>query len=493
MRSRTAAVLVGVALMAAACGARANRSQVSAAARLYGGGAGGGGLAPGQAGADSGGGAGGGGGALSPGQAPAGAGSGGAGAATGAAASAGGAAGAGGGPGSTLPPGGNGGATDVGVTGNSVTVANISILTGPVPGLFAGAVNGTDAFLQYQNSLGGVFGRRLNLAAADDQFDCGQNKALTESYLPKAFAFVGSFSLFDNCGAQVISANPGVPDVHNALALDAQKEPNNFSSQPIRQGSALGPIDYFKAQSPGAVTAAASLIGDVQSAKDAWVGERAAMVHEGYQFSYERIYEPTETDFTADVVQMRAKGVKLLILIAADVKSIARIESAAAQQNFHPQITALGASAYDPQLIPLAGAQSLEGVYLYLPSALYLGEDRGTNKEVDLFLTWLKRTHPNANADLFTAYGWASARLFVEALQAAGQANGGKATRAGVLAALKNIHKFDSNGLLASGDPAGKGPPTCYVIIKIQGGKFVRVDDPPGGFRCDGTYFLAGG
>ncbi|HMC53304.1 MAG TPA: ABC transporter substrate-binding protein, partial [Acidimicrobiales bacterium] len=286
---------------------------------------------------------------------------------------------------------------------------------------------------------------------------------------------------------------PGVPDVHNALALDAQKEPNNFSSQPIRQGSALGPIDYFKSKAPDAITSAASLIGDVQSAKDAWIGERAAMVHEGYQFTYERIYEPTETDFTADIVQMRAKGVKLLILIAADVKSIARIESKAAEQNFHPEITALGASAYDPLLIPLAGARALEGAYLYLPTAMYLGEDRGSNQEVDLFLTWLKKTHPNANPDLFTAYGWGSARLFVQALQAAGQANGGKATRAGVIAALKNVHKFDSNGLMAVADPAAKAPPTCYVIVRVQGGKFVRVDDPPGAFRCDGQYFFAGG
>ncbi|HMC41711.1 MAG TPA: ABC transporter substrate-binding protein, partial [Acidimicrobiales bacterium] len=276
MRHRTAALLVGVALTAAACGARASHSQVTAAARLYGGGAGGGVLGPGQQGAE--GGASGAPGALTPGQAGASAGGS---AAAGGASAAGGAvaASAAGGSASPAPPGGNGGATDVGVTANSITVANISILTGPVPGLFAGAVNGTDAFLQYQNSLGGVFGRRLNLAAADDQFDCGQNKALTESYVPKAFAFVGSFSLFDNCGAQVLSANPGVPDVHNALALDAQKEPNNFSSQPIRQGSALGPIDYFKSKAPGAITAAASLIGDVQSARDAWVGERAAMVH----------------------------------------------------------------------------------------------------------------------------------------------------------------------------------------------------------------------
>jgi ABC-type branched-subunit amino acid transport system substrate-binding protein len=168
------------------------------------------------------------------------------------------------------------------------------------------------------------------------------------------------------------------------------------------------------------------------------------------------------------------------------VKGIARIAQQAKQQNFHPDLTILGASAYDPQLIPLGTADALEGMHVYLPTAMYLGEDRAANKEVDLFLTWLKKTHPSANADLFTAYGWASARLFVQALQAAGP----QAKRATLLAALKNIHQFDSNGFIQPGDPAGKNPGWCYVIVDIKGGKFVRAPDSASGFRCDGSYNL---
>src|SRR5204862_8117681 len=130
--------------------------------------------------------------------------------------------------------GNNGGNTDVGVTGNSITVSNVSILSGPVPGLFAGALNGTDAYFQYQNSQGGVYGRQLKVLARDDAFDCGQNKSLTESDIPKAFAFVGSFSLYDNCGAQVLASHPDVPDVHNALSIDAAHLASNFSPQPLR-------------------------------------------------------------------------------------------------------------------------------------------------------------------------------------------------------------------------------------------------------------------
>jgi ABC-type branched-subunit amino acid transport system substrate-binding protein len=380
--------------------------------------------------------------------------------------------------------GDNGGSTDVGVTGNSITVSNVSILTGPVPGLFAGAFNGTDAYFQYVNSQGGVYGRQLKVLPRDDQFDCGQNKTLTESDIPKVFAFVGSFSLYDNCGGQALAAHPDVPDVHNALSVQAAGLPNNFSPQPLRTGAPTGPFQYFKDKQPGAVGKAGSLVGDVQSAKDAWVGIKGTMQKVGYNFVYDQLYSPTQTDFTADIVSMRSQGVQTLVLVSADVKGIARIEQQAEQQNWHPALTILGASAYDPQLIPLAGASALEGVHVYLPTAMYLGEDRGSNAEVNLFLTWLKKTHPSANGDLFTVYGWTSARLFVQALQAAGP----QAKRATLIGALKNVHQFDSNGILGPADPGAKGPDHCYVIVDIKGGKFVRAPDSASGYRCDGGY-----
>ena len=446
----TVVILTLLALLAAGCGSRANKAQVAEALRVGGPGGGGGtggGTTAGGSGAGT----------------------------TGASSNA-------------APAGGNGGATDVGVTATSITMANVSILTGPVPGLFAGAVNGTDAFFAYQNSQGGVFGRQLKLKVGDDQFDCSRNKAVTQSYITQVFAFVGSFSLYDDCGAQVFAQNTGVPDVHAALARGAQKEVNNFSPQPIRQGASLGPFQWAKSKYPDAITKSASLIGDVQSARDAWEGQSKAMESIGYKFIYTRLYEPTETDFTSDIVKMRANKVQNLVLIAADVKGIARIESAAKQQNWRPQLTLLGASAYDPTLIPLAGADAVEGAFLFLPSAMYLGEDSG-NKEVGLFNTWLKKTHPNANADLFTVFGWSSARLFVQALQAAGP----KATRAGVMAELRKVNKFDSNTLLASAGPASKTPPVCFVIIQVKGGKFARVDPAGDGYDCNSSYFMLPG
>src|SRR5688572_32624093 len=55
----------------------------------------------------------------------------------------------------------NGGATDVGVTADTITLGTVTTLSGPVPGLFLGASLGVQAFAAYVNSQGGINGRKL--------------------------------------------------------------------------------------------------------------------------------------------------------------------------------------------------------------------------------------------------------------------------------------------------------------------------------------------
>jgi ABC-type branched-subunit amino acid transport system substrate-binding protein len=477
-RGRRLVALGAALLLVAACGSRANPGQV---AEALGNGAGTGvGRATGATGVGTAGGAGTGpGGAAVAASSDAGAGPGDAGT-------------AGGGPdaANAAPDGGNGGATDIGVTADSITVANISILTGPVPGLFAGAPKGVQAYFAYINSQGGIYGRQLKVESQDDQFDCGINKATTEEDLTKYFTFVGSFSLFDDCGGEVLQAHPDVPDIQVPLGPTLQTLPNNFAPQPVRAGASTGPFQYIKDHHPNAITKVGSLIGNVDAAKSGWLNAKATMESLGYQVVYERIFQPTETDFTADIVQMKAKGVQLLTLSSADVKTMGRVEAKAQQQGWKPEVTLLGAAGYDNTLFTLAGSNdALEGDYLYLPTAMYLGEDRQDVPEVDTFLTWLNNVAPGANVDLFTVYGWASAELFVQALKDAGP----QATRASLMASLQKIDQFDGNGMLAPGGPASKTPATCYIMAQVHDGKFQRVDSPPGQFRCDGTYFFRQG
>ena len=376
-----------------------------------------------------------------------------------------------------------GGATDVGVTANSISLGNVSLLTGPVPGLFRGAVAGTQAFFAYQNSVGGVCGRKLQLDARDDQFDTNQNRAQYQDLLGKAFGFVGSFSVVDQGGAQVLSQHGDVPDVSQALSRSHVALPNNFSIAPIIPGWRLGSLNYFKAKfGPEVIEHMAYFVENAQSAVDAIEGEIKGAESVGYKFVYHRTVEPTEANFSSDVVSMQRAGVKG-IFFAGETGVFVRMAKAMKQQNFSVPFANWGGNAYDPAFVTSDAAPATNGSILDQQLAMYAGEDN--IPEVQLFDKWLKQVAPDRKPDIFAAYGWESGRLFVQALTAAGA----KPTRANVMAELKKIDNFDGNGMLAPAGPASKRPPTCFIIINVQGGKFVRAD-PPSGFICDrGGYY----
>src|SRR3954451_16646163 len=405
------AIVVAMMLVTAGCGARLSKAQLAKAA------AGGGqNVSSGAAGGDEG--------AASGADQTAAGGSSGSGGGGGAASAAGGAsagksAAGGQAQGAASSCGASGGNTDVGVTADKITLANVSLLTGPVPGLFKGAKDGTQAFFDYQNSLGGVCGRKLVLDPRDDQFDANQNKSQYQDAIGKDFGFVGSFSVVDDGGASALAAHPDVPDVAYALSHAPFNLPNNFSPQPLPPGWRLGSLNYFKAKfGPQVIEHMAYFVEDAQSAKDAMAGEVAAAQSVGYKFAYHRLIEPTEANFSPDVVSMQQNGVKG-VFFAGDVGVFVRMAKAMKQQNFSVPFANWGANAYDPAFATSDAVSATNGSVLDQQLAMYGGEDT-TLPEVQLSNTCLRRVGPARHRDIFGAHGWESARVFVQALAAAG-------------------------------------------------------------------------
>lgn len=392
-----------------------------------------------------------------------------------------------GGVGTPAPAGGNGGATDVGVTANSILLGNVSDLSGPVPGLFEGAVNGTLAYFAYVNSQGGVYGRQLRLTVGDGQTDCGQNQNQHSQLLSKVFAFVGSFSVYDDCGARVLEANRNVPEISYALSAKALNLPNYFSPSPLPKGYPTGMFQYWKSKYGSAVTQAGSLAPNVPAALASWEGIRDAAQSVGWDFKYFRKYSPTEQDFTADVQRMQRDGIKIIYLSTSEVAQVAQIKQAADEQDYHPIFIAPVAYAEDfvERVGGPAAAEGIQGSSLY---PMFFGrEDARSIPAVALFQQWMGRVNPNAPINLFALYSWTSAQLFVQALKAAGP----RATRGGLMAELRKIHSYTADGLLPERDPAGKTASQCYILWEFRGGGFRRVNSPAETYRCDGRYYRA--
>ena len=76
------------------------------------------------------------------------------------------------------------------------------------------------------------------------------------------------------------------------------------------------------------------------------------------------------SDFTSDVVRMRDSGVKLVYLLAVDDKSTARFAKAMQAQNYKPEVFAINASGYDPDVLALAG-NAVEGMLVTMSLAMF--------------------------------------------------------------------------------------------------------------------------
>ena len=359
-----------------------------------------------------------------------------------------------------------------------------------MPGLFKGALVGTDAYLAYQNSLGGLDGRKFKLLSGDDQFSCNLNQSLTQQFLSQVIAFTGSFSLQDNCGGQVLAANPTMPNVSETLNTSTSQLPNTFSPSPLQPGWQLGPLEFYKSMFPQAIKHVGELIAGVPSSETQAAGQDAAMEHEGYQIVYSRTYGPLESDFTTDVIKMQQAGVQAVNLTAVDANVAAKFMQEAHTQGFHPALVFSGGPIYTSDFVQEAGGASVvDGMYLNQTQALYLGGDADSVPAVGQFLKWVHGLYPGFAPDIFTIYGWTSAALYVQGLKNAGSSP----TSQTLLHALGQVHEFTADGLLAQSDPAGKQPASCYLLARITNGQFVRTDMPASGFRCDAPYYTAPG
>jgi ABC-type branched-subunit amino acid transport system substrate-binding protein len=374
-------------------------------------------------------------------------------------------------------------ASGPGISATTITAGVLADVSGPVPGLFQGGVNGVDAYFQYINSLGGVDGRKLAMKFEDSQLSCaGAQNAATE-LAPSTFAIVGSWADYDNCEVPVFKANPDLIQVGYPLTNDFRVLPNVFTPRPSPAGFYTGPFIYLHQQYPTA-TKAASLYSGTPAGEVNWNYQKAALASAGINAVYARGIQPTETDFTADIVRMKNEGVNFILEDDVDVRTIARMLNEAQQQNFRPTVFD-AAVGYDNNLLKLTNPGAAEGMLFDEPFSLFLGQDSSTVPEVSLFLQWLKKTHPDSPVDLFAMYSWASAALYVDALKAAGP----NLTRASLLTALQGIHSFTDNGMVAQSDPGSGGPPTCWLIGEVKNNNFQRLT-PSSGFTCNPDGYL---
>lgn len=398
--------------------------------------------------------------------------------------------GGGGGGGEGATPGGGGGGgggggaaacsgggdSDVGVSAKEIKVGNVSTISGPVAGFGQTGVNGVKAYFNYKNSQGGVCGRKLKLITADDRLDVGVNRSETEKLKSQVFAFVGGTTIVDDGGAGVLKGTK-IPDVGLSVGEARIAMDNNFSPNPINLASggngAAHILKYFKAEY--GVSKAALVAPNQAVARGRGNAYKKDLADAGIQVVFEKEVPVAETNYSSVAAGIESSGADI-VLTVLEITGMTRLAKALDQAGYHPKVPFYGAQAYGKKFIQQAGSGA-NGTILGLSYSIF--EDAPNNPPVATFLEWYQRTNPGADIDFFAVMSWVSADMFVKGLEG----SGGPPKRDAVFAKMKTFTKYDAGGMIAPINPAQKKGATCFMVTKVEGGKWKRIF-PASGFKC---------
>lgn len=388
--------------------------------------------------------------------------------------------------------------TEVGVSADEITITVMADTGSPLaPGLFQANIDAVKAYADVVNEEGGVGCRKLVVKEWDSKLDATESKNGLISACGDSVAMVGNNSLFNpdvspmsGC-VDKAGAATGLPDIA-ALANDINQQCNATTfmiqgvSEPctVREGqrplkAMVGPSKFYLGIEPdlhGVYMVPGDLPTTVQSATylingaaDAGVVWDAALKISG---------RDEQAAFTPKIAIAKAANATFIYNGSNDKAMIKMRKEAAAQGLDSVTVWGCSLACYTPTFIAEGGAD-VEGTYVWMQFIPF--EEADTNEEATRYVEAI-------GADKVTSFGaqaWQAAVTFKEVVDGIVAEQGPNAiTRAAILDALQNGGERTANGYMSPKDL--KGFSSCFMIMQVQDGEFVRVyPEAKGEFDCD--------
>jgi ABC-type branched-subunit amino acid transport system substrate-binding protein len=380
-------------------------------------------------------------------------------------------------PATSVPPGGNGGATDTGVTPTTITITTASDISGVQAGLFKSTHQAMQALTTMVNYEGGLYGRQIKWIPADSKADTVANQAAVKDACTSSFALVGSMSAFDNGGAST-GEQCGIPDL-SAIAVNPSRQTakNVYPMYPLSPDRfAIGTANYIKnTYGNDVIKHAAMLYLNAGVTKVNALQRMKAYETVGFDWIYKQEVQVLEANYSPFVQKMKEKGIKYVNMVA-NYQSIQKLLNAMEQNEYYPQVRDWDSVAYSQSFTSVG--KPADGSIVFVTTAMY--EELSSNPEMQLYVKWLSRVAPGAKPDYFGFYAWSAGRLFVKVHQMVGA----KITRKKFIDALRTIHSWDGNGIHVANDVGAKIQSPCILYMEIRQSRFVR-KAPANGFMCN--------
>lgn len=366
----------------------------------------------------------------------------------------------------------------IGVTQSTVRIGNASDVSGPVPGLFEGAVDGVRAYVAFFNATSTLCGRKLELVDYDTRTDSLGNQTAYLKGCEEVLAMVGSASGFDQ-GGVAEAEECGLPDLRSRSVTIQRSEctvcfsTNAAASDEVQNA----PADYALRTDREAATNAASLYADVEAGEQASRRATRGWTARGMNFVYEQAIPVAEFNYGPYVQRLKDEGVGFVIMSGAGAM-VAKLANAMEQANYQPRIWMQDATSYSEVYTKPAG-DSADGTTVFVNFTPF--EEAASSREMTEYLRWLQAIEPGATPTYEGVYAWSAAKLFVqEAIKL-----GGKLNRVSLLEAFRRVDDWTAGDLHAPQPVGPKGTTSCWRFLQYQDGGW----RPVGGreYTCAGT------
>lgn len=376
-------------------------------------------------------------------------------------------------------------ATDTGVTATELRVAVIADVNTPArPGLFQPAVDGVRAWASHVNANGGLAGRKVVVKFYDSQLNADQWRNSVRQACKNDFAMVGTTAVTDSNVTEMVDC--GIPDLAQFTLSDSHVTAPNTFSLLIRQSGreVLGPekwyLDRFKSE--GCCHGVWLNPADTPTALSAAESFARGQLQIGFTEARSFTVSALETDFTPFALAIK-NSEATYVRVGSDYNQTIALRRAAKVQGVDSvKVWDCSLQCYNPEFIRTGGAD-VEGQYVY--NFFEPFEEAGQYPGLQRYVDAMKKYAPRSPINGLSQQAWISGLMFGEAVEKVVKAKGPNGlTRANLLTALRGIRDFTADGMTGPVDIGNKATISCFMVMQVRKGKFVRVY-PDKGLNCN--------
>lgn len=358
---------------------------------------------------------------------------------------------------------------EVGVTDDKILVGTFQAMSGPVAGIGRPMAQGMQAYFNYINDNGGIYGRKIELIVADDQFNPAKTVVEVRRMIEqdRVFSIVGGLGTPGILAVQDYLNNGGVPFVYQgggSIEFSLPPKKYIFPVQPnyIVEGNIV--MNYLVEQGHKRIAIVYRNAEDGQEFSESAVGTLKSL---GMQPVANIAVDPFKSDFTAEVTRLlsaKPDAVAIMLFLPQSVGFVRQ----AKQYGMTNQRYILTYSNADETYLQLAGDAG-DGVEVMAWVAVDF-----TNPQEPAIQIYQKYYNQIPNA--YAIAGMIAAEVFVEGVKRAGP----DLTREGLVTALETLDNWkgnyitlgdESHGLtykpISKGFDARMGMTSMYVLKSV--------------------------